>query len=50
MKYKKPKNFKGEITSVIIAHRLSTIIEADQIYVINKGYAIEEGLTKNYKI
>ena len=41
------------MTIVVIAHRLSTISNSDYVYVLNKGYVIEEGfyreLTKQSK-
>ncbi|WP_343189713.1 ABC transporter transmembrane domain-containing protein [Buchnera aphidicola (Pseudoregma panicola)] len=44
---------KKNITLIIIAHRLSTIIQADKIFVFNKGKIIEKGnhkkLMKNKK-
>ncbi|AGB02355.1 ABC transporter ATP-binding protein [Methanoregula formicica] len=36
-------NVAQTCTTVIVAHRLSTIINADMIYVINKGRIIESG-------
>ncbi|MDI9337222.1 MAG: ABC transporter ATP-binding protein [Alphaproteobacteria bacterium] len=35
-------NFKDKIT-IIIAHRLSTIMQADKIYVLEKGHIVETG-------
>lgn len=32
-----------ETTVIVIAHRLSTILRADYMYVIKKGYIVEEG-------
>ncbi|MBP9743325.1 MAG: ATP-binding cassette domain-containing protein, partial [Burkholderiales bacterium] len=37
------ESIKGERTTIVIAHRLSTIINADQIYVIEKGIIAEQG-------
>jgi ATP-binding cassette subfamily B protein len=37
------ENLPGEITIVIIAHRLSTILNADYVYILEKGKIIEEG-------
>jgi len=37
---------KLSATRIVIAHRLSTIINADQIFVIDKGQLIEEGTYK----
>lgn len=37
------ESIKGARTTIIIAHRLSTIINADQIYVIEKGTIAEHG-------
>lgn len=36
-------NFSSNIICIIIAHRLNTIKNCDYIYVMNKGYVIEEG-------
>ena len=30
-------------TTIVIAHRLSTILNSDKIYVIDKGYVLDEG-------
>ena len=32
-----------KVTRVVIAHRLSTIINADRIFVIDKGKLVQEG-------
>ena len=37
------KNLKGEYTVLIIAHRLSTVIDADKIYVVDKGKIVDYG-------
>lgn len=37
------KDLKGELTVIVIAHRLSTVIDADKIFVLEKGRLIEEG-------
>ena len=39
-------NLMKNRTSIVIAHRLSTIINADEIYVINKGELAEKGSHK----
>lgn len=39
-------NLMKNRTSVVIAHRLSTIINADEIFVINKGELAERGSHK----
>ena len=39
-----------ETTIIVIAHRLSTILKADQIYVLEKGEIIENGVYKNLLI
>ena len=38
---------KMNATRIVIAHRLSTIINADRIYVLDKGQLIEEGTYKD---
>ena len=37
---------KMKATRIVIAHRLSTIINADRIFVLDKGLLIEEGTYK----
>ncbi len=37
------ENMKGEYTVLIIAHRLSTVMNADKIFVIDKGKIIDSG-------
>ena len=39
-------NLMKNRTSVVIAHRLSTIVNADEIFVINKGELAERGSHK----
>lgn len=34
---------KQDITTILIAHRLSTVVHADVIYVLEKGYLVEQG-------
>ena len=35
--------WSGQKTVVLVAHRLSTVVGADQIVVIEKGKAVEQG-------
>lgn len=37
------ESFKGIKTLIVVAHRLSTIMNADQIFVIDKGHLVESG-------
>ena len=39
-------NIRGERTVITIAHRLSTVVQADRIFVIEKGRIIDEGTHK----
>ena len=39
-------NLMKNRTSIVIAHRLSTIVNADDIFVINKGELAEKGSHK----
>ena len=34
---------KGNVTMVCIAHRLSTVIEADKVFVFERGKIVEQG-------
>jgi ATP-binding cassette subfamily B multidrug efflux pump len=34
---------RKQATLVVIAHRLSTIVEADSIFVLHRGYVVEQG-------
>ena len=40
------RNLKGEYTILIIAHRLSTVIDADRIFVVDKGKIVDSGTHK----
>ena len=37
------KKLKGRLTILVVAHRLSTIMNADQVYVLEKGRIVESG-------
>ena len=39
-------NLKGKHTILIVAHRLSTVIDADKIFVIDKGKVVNVGKHK----
>ena len=41
------ENIAKQTTVLVIAHRLSTIVQADYIYVMNKGRIIEQGTYNN---
>lgn len=41
------ENMKGDYTVLIIAHRLSTVMNADKIFVVDKGKIIDSG-TREY--
>jgi ABC-type multidrug transport system fused ATPase/permease subunit len=36
-------NLKGEMTILVIAHRISTVLDADKLFVVEKGNIVESG-------